>query len=345
MSTRRALLAVCGIGLAVGLIASAPARAPDRLTLKPELEAFVAKMAQDHGFDDRLLRTTFSQLKPNENIIKAFERPSTAKPWHEFRSIFLTKTRIEGGVKFWQEHAALLARARQVYGVPEQVVTAIVGIESIYGQRTGAFRIIDSLYTLGFEVERRAQFFRSELEQFLLLSRENGFDPLEVKGSFAGAMGIPQFISSSYRTYAVDFDGDGRVDLWNSVADVIGSVAHYLSIHGWEADQPVTVSAQLSGDAAFAVLERGMKPNLTVAEMKGRGVEPGEELPDAIEAGLFSLDGKDAQEHWMAFKNFYVITRYNRSKNYAMAVHQLSQEIAQAYAQAPTPQQAAQAVQ
>ena len=345
MSARRALLAVCGIGLAAGLIASAPARAPDRVILKPELEAFVARMAQDHGFDDGQLRTTFSQLKANENIIKAFERPSTAKPWHEFRGIFLTKTRIEGGVKFWQEHAELLTRARQVYGVPEQVIVAIVGIESIYGQRTGAFRIIDSLYTLGFEVERRAQFFRSELEQFLLLSRENGFDPLEVKGSFAGAMGIPQFISSSYRTYAVDFDGDGRVDLWNSVADVVGSVAHYLSIHGWEADQPVAVSARLSGDAAFAVLERGLKPNLSVAEMKSHGVEPDEELPETIQAGLFSLDGKDAQEHWMAFTNFYVITRYNRSKNYAMAVYQLSQEIAQAFAQAPAPQQAAQAVQ
>jgi membrane-bound lytic murein transglycosylase B len=232
-----------------------------------------------------------------------------------------------------------------VYGVPEQVVTAIIGVETIYGRRTGDFRIIDSLYTLGFEVERRAQFFRGELEHFLLLSRENGFDPLSVKGSFAGAMGVPQFISSSYRSYAVDFDGDGRVDLWNSLADVVGSVANYLKIHGWSADQPVTVPARLSGDDAFAVLERGLKPNLTVAEMKARGVEPVEELPEAMEAGLFSLDGKDAQEHWLALNNFYVITRYNRSKNYAMAVHQLAQEIAQAYAQAAPTGQSAQAPQ
>lgn len=335
MTRRRALLTVCGVFLAAGLIAAAPAGAPDRIRLKPEVEAFIAKMAQDHGFDRERLRTTMGALKPNEDIIKAFERPSTAKPWHEFRGIFVTPTRIEGGVKFWQEHAPLLQRAREVYGVPPELIVSIIGVETIYGRRTGGFRVIDSLYTLGFEVERRAQFFRGEFEHFLLLTRDNGLDPLQVKGSFAGAMGVPQFIASSYRSYAVDFDGDGRVDLWNSIADVIGSVANFLHAHGWAAGQPVTVPARLSGGDALALLERGLKPNLTLAEMKTRGVEPTEELPESVEAGLFSLDGKDAQEHWISLQNFYVITRYNRSKNYAMAVYQLAQQIAEAYAQGP----------
>jgi len=212
--------------------------------------------------------------------------------------------------------------------VPEEIVVSIVGVETIYGRRLGSFRVIDALYTLGFEMTERATFFRGEMEQFLLLARENTLDPLEVKGSFAGAMGMPQFIPTSYRKYAVDFDGDGKINLWDSTADVIGSVANYLRHFGWVWGQPVTVPARISGTQFKEVLEAGLKPQLTLQQMQPKGVEATEELPRNLQAGLFSLDVEQGQEYWLALNNFYVITRYNRSKNYAMAVYQLAKAIA-----------------
>ncbi len=332
MTGRIALFSGACVIVVAALIAPAPTQAPDRITLKPEVEAFISRMEASHALDGTELRAMFAKLQPHEGILKAFDAPATAKPWHEFRPIFVTPTRTEGGVKFWAENAEILARAKQVYGVPQEIIVAIIGIETIYGRRMGSFRVIDSLYTLGFEAPRRNEFFRSELEQFFLLSRENRFNLLEVKGSFAGAMGMPQFISSSYRRYAVDFDGDGRTDLWESKADVIGSVANYLSTFGWVADAPITVPARLAGPYALEVLDLGFKPNLSLTELKEKGVESTEPLPPDTQAGLFSLDIEQGQEQWLSFNNFYVLTRYNRSKNYAMAVYQLSVAIAQARA-------------
>ncbi len=270
----------------------------------------------------------FAQLKSHDGVVKAISAPATAKPWHEFRNIFVTPTRISGGLEFWQQHADLLVRARDVYGVPEEIVVAIIGVETIYGRRLGSFRVIDALYTLGFEMTERATFFRGEMEQFLLLARENTLDPLGVKGSFAGAMGMPQFIPTSYRRFAVDFDGDGRINLWDSTADVIGSVANYLHHFGWVWGQPVTVLARVQGTQFNEVLEAGLKPQLTLQQMQPKGVEASEELPPDLQAGLFALDFEQGQEYWLALNNFYVITRYNRSKNYAMAVFQLAKTIA-----------------
>jgi membrane-bound lytic murein transglycosylase B len=334
MRSRTALICFLVIALGGTLVASAPAQAPDRIALKPEVETFIDRMGAEHGFDVERLRATFALLKPHEGVIKAFNAPATAKPWHEFRALFLTPLRIEGGVAFWRDNAEVLARAKSVYGVPEEVIVAIIGVESIYGRRTGNFRVIDSLYTLGFEGPRRTEFFRSELEQFLLLTRENGLETLETKGSFAGAMGMPQFISSSYRNYAVDFSGDGRIDLWNDTADVVGSVANYLKRFGWEADQRVTVPARLTVGDVQHLVELGVKPHLTVSEMKMRGIDALEELPPDQLAGVFTLEIPQGVEHWLSFNNFYVITRYNRSKNYAMAVHQLAIALTQARQQA-----------
>ncbi|MEX0959067.1 MAG: lytic murein transglycosylase B [Burkholderiales bacterium] len=322
------LLAAATFALATALPATAQNAA--RAATKIEIETFISRLSEAHGFDETEIRSIFSELEPHEGIIKAFNAPSTSKPWHEFRGIFLTPTRIEGGVAFWREHADLLVRAKEVYGVPEEIIVSIIGVETIYGRRLGSNRVIDALYTLGFEVPRRAKFFRGELEQFFLLARENGLDVKEVKGSFAGAMGMPQFIPSSYRNYAVDFSGDGKVDLWNDVADVIGSVANYLYRFGWSKAEPVTVPARLNGSESAAVLELGLKPQMTLAEMREKGVEAAEELPGNMKAGLFALENADGDEHWISLNNFYVITRYNRSKNYAMAVHQLAQEIARA---------------
>ncbi len=330
MSSRTTRDSLLIIALGGALIASAPAQAPDRLTLKPEVENFIDRMRAQHGFDAEQLRATFAKLKVHDGIVKAFTAPATARPWHEFRAVFVTPARIDGGAAFWRENAELLARAKAVYGVPEEIVVAILGVESIYGRRTGNFRVIESLYTLGFEGPRRNEFFRSELEQFLLLSRENGIDMLETKGSFAGAMGMPQFISSSYRSYAVDFNSDGKIDLWNDIADVIGSVANYLKRFGWAAEQRVTVPARLTVGDVQHLVDLGVKPHLTVSEMKMRGVDPLEDLPPDQLAGVFTLEIPQGLEHWLSLNNFYVITRYNNSRKYAMAVYQLAVALTQA---------------
>ena len=296
--------------------------------LKPEVEAFIAQMVKSHKFDAPALRDLFGQIKPHEGVIKAIRAPSTAKPWHEFRPIFVTPTRTSGGVAFWNEHEEWLVRAREAYGVPEEIIVSIIGVETIYGRRLGSFRVFDALYTLGFELPERATYFRAETEQFLLMTRENTLDPLEVKGSFAGAMGMPQFMPTSYRKYAVDFDGDGRIDLWNSTADVIGSVANYLRVFGWTWGEPVTAPARVNEPQAKALLEAGLKPHTSLQQMQQRGAEPTEPLPLDLQVGLFTLEAVEGPEYHLAFNNFYVITRYNRSRNYAMAVYQLAEAIA-----------------
>ena len=326
MTLSRALLAawllfVCGSF-------STLAQAPAKVKLKPEVEKFISQMVQQHQFDESALRHTFAQLKSNDGVVKAINAPATSKPWYEFKPIFVTPTRTSGGVTFWNENAELLKRAREIYGVPEEIIVAIIGVETIYGKRTGSFRVIDALYTLAFEMPERAGYFRGELEQFLLLTRDNSFDPLAVKGSFAGAIGMPQFMPTSYRRFAVDFDSDGKINLWESLPDIIGSVANYLHYFGWIAGQPIVVPARLSGTEYKDIVEKGFKPHLTLAQMLPKGVEPTETVPSDLVGGLFSLEIEQGQEYWLAFNNFYVITRYNRSKDYAMAVHQLANAIA-----------------
>lgn len=329
----RVLLACWLLGM--GVTFTSRAQAPESIQFKPEVEAFVLKMVVQHHFEEDFLRRIFSQLRSHEGVVKAIGAPSTSKPWHEFRNIFVTPTRTSGGVSFWADNAESLRRARDIYGVPEEVIVSIIGVETIYGRRTGGFRVIEALYTLGFEMTERAEFFRSEMEQFLLLTRENHFDPLEVKGSFAGALGVPQFIPSSYRRYAVDFDGDGKIDLWNSNADAIGSVANYLNHFGWINGQPITTQARVNGANLKEVLDAGFKPNWTVEQMQAKGVEPAENIGPEIQAGLFALDSERGVEYWLALNNLYVITRYNRSRNYAMAVFQLAKAIAREKAGLP----------
>ena len=326
MTLSRALLAAWL--LFIGGTFSTLAQAPGKIKLKPEVEKFIAQMVQEHQLDGPALRQMFSQLKSNDGVVKAINAPATSKPWFEFKNIFVTPTRTSGGVDFWNANAEQLKRAREIYGVPEEIIVAIIGVETIYGKRTGSFRVIDALYTLAFEMPERANYFRSELEQFLLLTRENGLDPTTVKGSFAGAIGMPQFMPTSYRRFAVDFDSDGKINLWENVPDVIGSVANYLHFFGWVAGQPVVVPARISGTDYKDIVEKGFKPHLTLAQMLPKGVEPTDPLPADLVAGLFALDLEQGPDYWLAFNNFYVITRYNRSKNYAMAVYQLAIAIA-----------------
>jgi len=316
-----ALLTIATLNLVVPTVLAQPFQ--DRA----EVKDFIHMMSRDHRFSETELTTLFSHVKPSDKIIAAITRPAEAKPWYDYRPIFLTEKRIAGGVKFWNQHQDELARAQKRFGVPPQIVTAIIGVETYYGRHKGTYRVMDSLSTLAFDYPARGNFFRSELVQFLLLSREEKRDPLSFMGSYAGAMGMTQFISSSFRSYAVDFDGDNRRDLWDSTSDAIGSVANYLSRHGWVADAQIASAAVVHGDNYQDIVDLGLKPKTPVRELRKHGIEPALTLPDDSKAALVALETRQGQEYWIGLDNFYVITRYNHSPLYAMAVYQLGEEI------------------
>ena len=297
-------------------------------TQRTAVQSFIDEMTSKHGFDRDELNAIFEQVRMKQKIIDAITRPAEGKPWHEYRPIFVTKTRISEGVKFWNENEADLKRAEQTYGVPPEIIVAVIGVETRYGRHKGSWRVMDSLSTLAFAYPKRAKFFRSELEQYLLLAREESLDPLTIKGSYAGAMGKAQFISSSYRHYAVDFDGDGKRDLWNNTTDAIGSVANYFKRHKWQPGKPVGSYAMVGSDRVTRLLEAGIKPHTTVKEFHQQGVTSLTPLPPEAPAALIAFEKKDGQsDYWLGLNNFYTITRYNHSPLYAMAVYQLSQAI------------------
>lgn len=299
------------------------------LDLDNEIAPFAREVSRDHGVDEEQIRQLLADARVLDKVLVAMSRPAEAKPWRDYRPIFLTERRIAGGVDFWAANEALLQRASQRFGVPEQVIVAIIGVETFYGSRAGNIRVLDALATLGFRYPKRAAFFRRELSHYVALGESDGLDLRAVKGSYAGAMGIPQFIPSSYREYAVDFDGDQRRDLLNSTADAIGSVAAYLSRHGWKRGEAVAVPARLDAGAAVdGLVGKGLKPHSSLRELRSDGVVPVQVVEDAGQAALIELDGDVGKEYWLGFDNFYVITRYNRSQLYAMAVLQLAQSIA-----------------
>jgi len=297
-------------------------------TQRPEVQAFIDEMTARHGFDRDELGAIFEQVRMKQKIIDAITRPAESKPWYQYRPIFVTKTRISEGVKFWNENEADLKRAQEVYGVPPEIIVAILGVETRYGRHKGGWRVLDSLSTLAFAYPKRAKFFRSELEQYLLLAREEALDPLTIKGSYAGAMGKAQFISSSYRHYAVDFDGDGKRDLWNNTTDAIGSVANYFKRHNWQPGEPVGSYAMVGSNRIARLLKAGIKPHMPVKEFRKQGVTALTPLPPEALAALIAFDKKVGRpDYWLGLNNFYTITRYNHSPLYAMAVYQLGQAI------------------
>lgn len=297
----------------------------------PQVQSFIDEMVARHGFSKQELEKVFSQAQRSDSILAAMSKPAEKRlAWYEYRKIFLTQSRIEGGVAFWNQHAEALAKAEQAYGVDAQVIVAIIGVETRYGGNTGKYRVLDALTTLAFDYPPRSKFFRSELEQYLLLARADHIDLLSTTGSYAGAMGYGQFMPSSYQRYAVDFDQDGKRDLWGSTLDIVGSVANYLHEHGWEPGQPVTVRARVTGTRYESVLEKGLKPEIPLRELRTDGITASRPLPDDTLAALISLDQENGPEYWLGLNNFYVITRYNHSPLYAMAVYQLSEEIRQA---------------
>lgn len=315
-----AALVICQ--LAAASPASARALDPER----DDVRDFIAQAQQEHGLDPDTVRAILALARIQPPIIEAISRPAErVRPWHEYRRIFLTDERITAGVEFWRENRSRLEQVAADTGVPPEVLVGIIGVETFYGRIMGRYRVLDALATLAFEYPPRGAFFSRELAQFLLLVREQGLEIETPIGSYAGAMGLPQFIPSSYRAYAVDGDGDGRVDLWNSIDDILASIANYFQAHGWRPGEPVVAPAVAGGHDPAALSHQGLGTNTTVGELWSAGIGlagPAPCEPDAA-AGLFMLEHDKGPRFWAGFHNFYVITRYNRSLMYALAVHQL----------------------
>ena len=319
-------------GLIASLLVASPGCAGD-FQDNADVQVFIDEMVERHQFPREQLVELFDQASRRDDILEAIARPAEkTKPWYEYRKIFLKPDRISGGVDFWKDNAAILERAADHFEVDPAIIVAIIGVETRYGKHTGSYRVIDALSTLAFAYPPRSKFFRSELEQFLVLTREEDVDVRDVKGSYAGAMGYGQFIPSSYRNYAVDFSGDGKRNLWNDLDDIIGSVANYFHRHGWKLNQAVcarvTEGKPLDN---FSVSEK-LKPGKTTAgDYKARGVVTTPALATKLPVALLELEQAEGPEYWLTGNNFYVITRYNRSPLYAMAVYQLSEAIRDAY--------------
>ena len=300
----------------------------------PGLTDFIDEMHQKQQFDKAQLNAVFADVEVKESILKAISRPAEkSKPWYDYRKIFITDKRIKGGVNFWQDNAEALAKAEQQYGVPAEIIIAILGVETSYGGNVGSYRVVDALSTLAFRYPPRSKFFRSELGHFLVLTREEGMTILSPVGSYAGAMGLGQFMPSSYRAYAVDFDGDGQRDIWTNPTDAIGSIANYLARHGWQRGEPIAHPSSVIGSVPTTLLKKGSKPALNPVELKQAGVSLNAVPDDAKKVALITLTQPQGEEYWVTRQNFYSITRYNHSRMYAMAVTQLAEAIRQQHEQ------------
>ena len=294
---------------------------------REDVEAFIEKIAASSDYNEQQLLDLFSSVKHQRHLFERMDKPAEKLEWHQYRKIFLTDKRINKGIEFWKNNRDLLQQVEQRYGVPAEFIVAIVGVETFYGAYKGKVPVFDTLVTFAFDYPKRAKFFTSELEHFLLLSASQKFDVREVKGSYAGAMGMPQFIASSYRSYAVDFDGDGEANLFDSLPDVLGSVANYFKRHGWEPGAEVTHPLSVSQHNNISQIKAGVKPSYSWSELSKAGFSSSRILPQDASVALIKLLQQDGADYWAGQKNFYVITRYNHSELYAMAVYQLSQEI------------------
>ncbi len=296
-----------------------------------EIALFINKMVGLHHFDRHYLTNLFKQVNIQHRVINSMNKPAEAKRWHHYKNIFvLDKKKFEAGLEFWSKHKQTLTEAEQQYGVPAEIIVAILGIETKYGDNLGNHRIIDALSTLAFAYPARAPYFKRELEEYLLLSRENGFDPIELKGSYAGAIGLPQFMPSNYRHYAISYKGAKKKDLLHNPDDAIFSIANFLKKHGWDKKKTIVTQTTVQGQQYQKVLPspKNYKPTLSLKELSEYGINTtGSTIPASTKAIILELDAGTNKEYWLGFQNFYAITRYNVSENYAMAVYQLSEKI------------------
>ena len=302
------------------------------ITDTESVNVFINMMVTTHQFDESELNELFQNVEIKEDILKKISSPAEGLPWYKYRKIFMTDTRINEGVKFWRENEPALTTVEQQTGVPAEIIIAIIGVETSYGQKTGNYRVIDALSTLAFAYPPRSRFFLSELENFLLLCRDEHMNPLDPVGSYAGAMGMPQFMPSSFRVYAADFDNDGQRDIWHNKGDVIASVANYFVKHQWQTGQAIAIPVSATGERYKSALAGDLKPDLRLDGLESLNLIISRPLPLNTKVKLLafeqeSVGQKPGDELWAGLDNFYVITRYNHSPLYAMAVYQLSQSI------------------
>lgn len=293
---------------------------------RSDVQAFIQTMVQKHNFKKQELVSLFNNVKLRPQVIRHINKPLEKEPWRLYQMLFVNEWRITHGVEFWNKYADTLQQAEKVFGVPASIIVATIGIETRYGQRVGEYRVIDSLSNLAFSDSPRATFFRKELTEFLLLTREQSLNPLKIMGSYAGAIGQPQFMPSSYRHYAVNFSGSGKTDLMNDEVDVIGSIANYYRKHGWYTNDPVAVQAIVIGDRYNYLMRNGSGSQAySITELAQYGIVPKITVEhDNLNVRIIELDNRYSKEYWLGFPNFYVIKRYNQSDLYAMAVYQLS---------------------
>lgn len=302
---------------------------------RPEVQTFIANMSTKHNLDADKLTQAFAKYESSPEILEKISKPYEEKPWHTYRELFITEKRIKDGAKFWKKYETELTKAQKEFGVPAEIIVAIIGVETLYGENTGKYPVLQALATIAFDYPKRSAFFTQELEQFLLLCEEEKFSLTDMKGSYAGAMGAPQFISSSYRNHAIDFANIGKRDIITNMPNAIGSVANYLKIYGWVPNQGVAVKAKVVGKKYRELQpadKKNPKPALTLAKAKQYGISPVTKvsMPTTTKVAFLELEQPKNKEFWLGRDNFYSITRYNHSSHYAMAVYQLSQEISKA---------------
>ena len=296
---------------------------------RDNIKIFIENMVEKHGFDKKELSSILAQAESKESILNAISRPAERTlTWNQYRDIFIKDERIAAGVNFWKEHTETLNLISEETGVSIEILVGIIGVETYYGRITGGYRVIDALSTLAFDYPKRSPFFTRELEEYLLIAKEEKMDPFDATGSYAGAMGSPQFMPSSYRAYAVDSDNDGKRDIWNNWSDVIGSVANYFIEHGWQRGDEVIVPANYDESGGKIEIKNGLKATETVASLKYQGVSFTTNMGGNHPAELLKLEQENASNYWVGMHNFFVITKYNHSIMYGLAVHQLGQEIA-----------------
>lgn len=321
----------CATLFALLIFSYIPVANAENFLQRADVRQYIADVSAAEGLDPNHLASLFVKISSQQSILDAISKPAERTlTWKEYRPIFLKERRIVEGQAFIDKHRALLERASNTYGVPVNVIAAIIGVETFYGRITGKYGVLESLATLAFDYPPRAKFFKRELTEFLVLSTAEEWDTLNVRGSYAGAMGTPQFISSSYRQYAVDFDGDGRRDLFNSIADVVGSVANYLSVHGWVKNAPIAEpwESGISDRASVrSLVSKSLKPKLGAKDVSKLGFYS-TQLASGVKGGrslsVMSMKGQSGEEFWIGYQNFYSITRYNHSRLYALAVVQLA---------------------
>jgi membrane-bound lytic murein transglycosylase B len=322
------------VNLAIATNNIAPTAPAVSFTQLKAVQQFIQKMVSEHQFSANELNAWFQKITPNTRIIELMDKPAENLAWHAYRQLVVTKERIQQGIFFWKQHETIVQDTAQKFGIAPEILVAILGVESSYGKITGNFSVLEALSTLAFQYPRRAVFFEKELAHYLLLMREESFDPLSIKGSYAGAMGPAQFMPSSYRQYAISFNQEGQRDILNNMPNILSSVANYFKLHGWQPGDPVAYSAQVSG-TRYKKFQGPSSPSISAANTLEEWRQYGVTIKDKdvipkntkILAKLLTLEGKTGQEHWIAYPNFDVIKRYNQSNHYAMAIYLLSRQI------------------